>query len=233
MKRLIHFSSIHAYVQEPLLETLDETRPLVDSSMRVPPYDLSKAEGERLVRAAVEQGLDAVILNPTGIIGPHDFGPSYFGRVLLALGRGGFLVMVGGGFDWVDVRDIVDAALRAEEVAPAGARYLLSGHWVSNKELAAMVAEIAGVSPPRLFIPLGVARLAAPLASAWARAAGREALFTTVALRDLRGNRRISHARAAADLGYAPRPLRETLVDTLGWFESIGSMRRGAGRGIW
>jgi dihydroflavonol-4-reductase len=42
--------------------------------------------------------------------------------------------------------------------------------------------------------------------------------LTTVALRDLRGNRCISHARAAADLGYAPRPLRETLADTLAWF---------------
>jgi dihydroflavonol-4-reductase len=186
--------------------------------MRVPPYDRSKADGERLVRAAAEEGLSTVVLNPTGIIGPHDFGPSYFGQVLAALGQGALPAVVGGGFDWVDVRDVVNAALRAEEAAPAGARYLLSGHWVANRELAATVSRITGAPAPRLIVPLAVARLAAPFATAWARSRGRRALLTTVALRDLRGNRRISHARATTELGYTPRPLHDTLEDTLRWF---------------
>jgi dihydroflavonol-4-reductase len=219
IERLIHFSSIHAYVQEPLREVLDESRPLVEEAVRVPPYDRSKADGERLVRAAAGRGLNTVVLNPTGIIGPCDFGPSHFGRVLIALGRGALPVMVGGGFDWVDVRDVVEASLRAEEAAPAGARYLLSGHWVSNRELAATVSKITGAPAPRLTVPLAVARVAAPLATVWAWSRGTRALLTSVALRDLRGNRHISHARAAADLGYAPRPLHETLADTVRWFE--------------
>jgi dihydroflavonol-4-reductase len=219
VERLIHFSSIHAYVQEPLHEVLDESRPLVSEAMRVPPYDRSKAAGERLVRAAAERGLNTVVLNPTGIIGPCDFGPSPFGQVLASLGRGALPVIVGGGFDWVDVRDVVDASLRAEEVAPAGARYLLSGRWVTNRDLAATVSRISGKPAPRLTVPLAMARLATPFATAWARWRGKRALLTAVALRDLRGNRRISHARAAAELGYAPRPLRETLADTLRWYE--------------
>jgi dihydroflavonol-4-reductase len=218
IERLVHFSSIHAYVQEPLRRVLDESRPLVSEAGRAPPYDRSKADGERLVRAAAEQGLSTVVLNPTGIIGPGDFGPSPFGRVLAALGRGALPVIVGGGFDWVDVRDVIDASLRAEEAAPAGARYLLSGHWVTNRELAATVSGITGAPAPRLVVPLAVARLAAPFATAWARWHGKRALLTAVALRDLRGNRCISHARAAAELGFTPRPLDETLADTLRWF---------------
>jgi dihydroflavonol-4-reductase len=218
VRRLVHVSSIHAYVQQPLDAVLDESRPLVSGTSGVPPYDRSKAEGERLVRAAVERGLDAVILNPTGIIGPYDFGPSLFGRVLLELGVGRLPVMVGGGFDWVDVRDVVDAALRAGCEAPPGSRYLLSGHWVSNRRLASIVRSLTNASAVRLFVPLQVARLAAPLATAWARARGRTPLFTSVALRDLQGNRRISHARASAELHYTPRPLQDTLADTLGWF---------------
>jgi dihydroflavonol-4-reductase len=189
----------------------------VTAASAVPPYDRSKADGERLARAAAEQGLDAVIVNPTGIIGPFDFGPSSFGRVLAALARGRLPVLVDGGFDWVDVRDVVDAVVRAGGSAPRGSRYLLSGRWISNRQLAAMVCSLAGVRPVRLFVRLGIARLVAPLATAWARARGRAPLLTSVALRDLEGNRRISHARAAAELGYAPRPLRDTLADTLRW----------------
>jgi dihydroflavonol-4-reductase len=227
VSRLIHYSSIHAYVQEPLHEVLDESRPLVGGALRIPPYDRSKAEGERLVRAAAERGLNAVVLNPTGIIGPFDYGPSYFGRVLAALGRGGLPAMVSGGFDWVDVRDVVDASLRAEESASAGARYLLSGRWVTNRQLAAMVSEITGARPPQWYVPLPLAWMVAPLATARARARGKRGLLTTVALRDLRGNRCISHARAAADLGYAPRPLRETLTDTLSWLRRRGGATEG------
>ena len=179
------------------------------------------------MRAAVERGLNAVVLNPTGIIGPCDFGPSYFGQVLAALGRARLPAMAGGGFDWVDVRDVVDASLRAEESASAGARYLLSGRWVSNRQLAAMVSEITGARPPLWYVPLALAQMVAPLATAMARARGKRALLTSVALRDLRGNRCISHARASADLGYAPRPLHQTLADTLSWLRQ----RRGETEG--
>ena len=132
VRRLIHFSSIHALEQEPLDEPLDESRALA-TSRRVAPYDRSKAMGDSEVRRAAGQGLDAVILYPTAIIGPYDWRPSHVGDVLLALCCRRMPALVSSGFDWVDVRDVVAGALQAEHVAAPGSRYLLSGHWASVK----------------------------------------------------------------------------------------------------
>lgn len=223
VRRLVHFSSVHALVQEPMGTPVDESRPLVESG-QCSPYDRSKAAAEKEVQRGVELGLDAVIINPTAIVGPHDYRLSYFGEALLALARRQLPALVAGGFDWVDVRDVVDGAMRAEEQAPTGARYLLSGHWVSLYDLATMVGEITGVSAPRFVCPLWLARLGAPIITAIGRLNGKHPLYTSVSLRALQSNRNISHTRATRELGYQPRPFRETLIDTLRWFEETGKL---------
>ena len=223
VRRLIHFSSIHALVQEPLSVPVDESRPLVESR-KYPPYDRSKAAAEKEVRRGMEKGLDAVIIYPTAIIGPYDYQLSYFGEALLALAQNRLPAMVAGGFDWVDVRDVVEGAVRAGEQAPAGSRYLLSGHWVSMCDIAAMVAEITGVPTAKFVCPLWLARLGAPFISAVGRLNGKRPLYTSVSLRALKSNRHISHNKAARELDYRPRPFRESLVDTLRWFEENGQL---------
>jgi dihydroflavonol-4-reductase len=223
--RLVYFSSIHALVQEPLSAPVDESRPLV-SSRRCPPYDRSKASAEVVVRRAIEQGLDAVIISPTAIIGPHDYEPSYFGEALIRLARHKLPALVTGGFDWVDVRDVVSGAMLAEARAPRGTGYLLSGHWLSMCDIAAGVERITGVPATRFVCPLWLARASVPVIKGISRLNGRRPLYTDVSLRALQSNRRISHAKATRELGYLPRPFRETLFDTLRWFEENGQLPR-------
>ncbi len=223
--RLVHFSSIEAYQKEPLDVELDEDRPLVDPSHHHSAYELSKAEGERLVRQAIQDGMDAIILNPTAVIGPYDFKPSHIGQVLVALMNHRLPALVSGGFNWVDARDVVAAALKAEICAPAGSRYLIAGHWVSVRELANTVARLTGASAPRLILPLHLAKLAAPLLVAMTHLAGRRPLFTSVSLEALDSNRFISSRRAVRDLAYQPRPFEETLTDTLHWFVDSGQLK--------
>jgi dihydroflavonol-4-reductase len=225
VRRLVHFSSIHALEQEPLDVPVDEERPLVESA-RHPPYDRSKAAAERCVREGIARGLDAVILYPTGIIGPYDFRPSHLGGVVLSICHGKLPALVTGGFDWVDVRDVVAGAMRAEERAPPGASYLLSGHWVSARDLASAVSELTGARAPRLTVPIWAARLGIPFVVGLARLNKGEPLYTRVALGALHSNRRISHERAARDLDYRPRPFRDTLIDTLQWFRGAGTLDR-------
>ena len=223
VRRLVHFSSIHALVQEPFETPVDESRPLV-SSKNCPPYDRSKAASEIEVRHAIEQGLDAVIVNPTGVIGPYDYQPSFLGEAILSMARNSLPARVTGGFDWVDVRDVVAGAMSAEAQAPAGASYLLSGHWVSMCDIAGMVAEITGVKNNKFTCPLWLARVGAPVIQGVSRLSGKRPLYTSVSLKALRSNRHISHEKAARELGYQPRPFRETLEDTLRWFAANGQL---------
>jgi dihydroflavonol-4-reductase len=230
--RLVHFSSIHALEQRPLDRAVDEDRPLSDEHpvRGLPPYDRSKAAGERLVREASRAGLDTVILNPTGMFGPFDFKPSLFGRVLVALANGKLPALVDGGFDWVDIRDVAASAATAAELlagvrrgaAVAGRRYLLPGRWASLAEVAGMVADVTGVPAPRWAAPLWAARVAAPFSTAAAFVLGHRPLFTGVSLAALRNNRRVNGERAAADLGHSPRDLRGSVTDTVRWFADRG-----------
>jgi dihydroflavonol-4-reductase len=223
VRRLVHFSSIHAIMQEPLNMPIDESRPLADCG---PPYDRSKAAGEREVIRGIEKGLDAIIINPTAVIGINDYRPSHFGEVLLFLANRKLPILVTGGFDWVDVRDVVEGAMRAEERAPTGAKYLLSGHWVSLCDTADLVGKITGAPAPGLVSPMWLARFGAPFVTAYDRLTGRRPLYTSVSLRAMRSNRNISHQKASLELGYSPRPFEETIVDTLRWFEKEGKLEK-------
>jgi dihydroflavonol-4-reductase len=223
VRRLIHFSSIHAYEQSPYDRFVDESRNLVNSAnASLLPYSRTKAAGERLVREATAQGLDTVIFNPTGIIGPWDFKPSHFGEALLSLATGGLPALVDSGFDWTDVRDVAEAAITAEEKSPPGSRYLLSGKWASMSELAEMVEGLTGRRASPVVLPLWFARSTVELLHLYSHLTGRHTPFTPGAIKAMDANRHISHRQAEKDLGYRPRPLMETVADTLRWFQDHG-----------
>jgi dihydroflavonol-4-reductase len=228
VKRLMHFSSIHALSALPRGETIDEKRPLAGEE--APAYDRSKAEADRLVLRAVREGLNAVVLNPTAVLGPHDYKPSYMGRTLLSIYHGDLKALVRGGFDWVDVRDIVHGALQAEGRAEAGERYLLSGNWLPVSDLARLVEEVAGRRVRRFVFPLWLARTGVPFVSLLASLRKTEPLFTGESLHALRNHRYVSHEKASRELGYRPRPLPVTIRDTFSWFEERGYLETGSHR---
>ncbi len=224
VRRLVHVSSIHAYDQHPSDEVLDESRGPADGP-RHDPYDRSKAAGEVEVRRGIDRGLDAVILNPTSVIGPWDAGPSPMGQVFLDLYRRRIPALIASGYDWVDVRDVVSAAMSAETQARCGENYLVSGHWHTVRELARLSQQATGVASPRLQFPVSIARLWAPCQVLLDRSRGRRPLYTPAAVRVMaQGNRRISSAKARAELGFHPRSLAESVNDTYRWFDEHGML---------
>jgi dihydroflavonol-4-reductase len=223
VRRLIHFSSIHALVQEPFDSPVDENSPLV-SSPTAPPYDRSKAAAEREVRAGMARGLDAVILNPTALVGPYDFQPSFFGEAVLFMASGLLPALVEGGFDWVDVRDVALGAAAAARFAPPGASYILGGHWHSVRDVAEITAQLNRRHAPLLTVPMGIAQAAAPVVEFLAHLVRLRPIFTRNTLRALHSNHQVSHARAERELGYHPRPLTESLTDTIAWFRDTGRL---------
>ena len=150
--------------------------PIRESSPRSGPrnyaYDHSKFLGEEEVRKVVAEGLHAVIVNPTGVIGPVDFAPSRMGTVFLDLAQRKLPALVNGTFDFVDVRDVCDGIVRAAAQGKPGDNYLLGGHHVSVKQLAEVAATATGVPRPRTTLPLGLAYLGLPFAALASKMSG-------------------------------------------------------------
>jgi len=215
VRRFIHTSSVHAF-DLTRGGVIDETSPRSESP-HLAAYDRSKAAGEIEVREVVARGLDAVVVHPTGVIGPIDFEPSRMGRMLLQLRDRSLPSLVNGGFDFVDVRDVVGALIAASERGRTGESYLAAGSWISVADLARAAAAITSVPPPRLVVSVGLARVGVPFAAAWGWMTEQEPLYTSESLSTLAHTARISSAKAADELDYRARPLEETLRDTYAW----------------
>jgi nucleoside-diphosphate-sugar epimerase len=96
IKKFIHYSSIHAFDPHPLDEVLDETRAFIGKTKLV--YEKSKAEGERMVLDSVSKGLNALVINPTAVVGPYDFHGSYLGQALIKIYQNKLPMLIPGGY---------------------------------------------------------------------------------------------------------------------------------------
>ncbi len=224
VKRFIHFSSIHAFQQHPQSEQLDETRPLVENEGFA--YDRSKAAGERAVMDAVKNGLDALVLSPTAIIGPSDPEPSLIGNAVIDIYNHKIPSLVPGGYDWVDVRDVVNAAISAIDKGRTGEKYLLSGHWHSLQEFSALIQLHTGRKTVNTILPIWIARVGLPFIGMYSKISGTKPLYTSESLTIIsEGSRMINNTKAKRELNFNPRPLTETLKDFLNWLKANGSIQ--------
>jgi dihydroflavonol-4-reductase len=217
VKKIIHFSSIHAFRQEPHNEELNESRDLeLDSKVS---YDRSKALSQKFMMEASSDDLEIIVINPTAIIGPGDFRLSLTGSALIRLYKGQLPSLIPGGYDWVDVRDVCMAAIKAMECGVPGECYLVGGCYQSLRTLSFEIAQLGGHRPPRIELPFWTARIGIPFLNVHSAIRKTEPLYTSVSLHTLKkSHTRISHEKARSVLGYNPRPFTETLSDTIAWY---------------
>ena len=215
-KKFIHFSSIHAFQTQSSDPILDESRSMVETNKTI--YEFTKAEGEREIMKAVKEGLNAVVLNPTAVIGPFDYRGSLLGQAIIGIYQNKLPFLVSGGYNWVDVRDVVSASIKAIESGRKGEKYILSGEYCSLGELSAMISKISGCRIP-VIVPVSLARLACPFFQIYSSITKKEPLYTYQSL-DILVNSpvNISNEKARKELGYEPRPLEQTLKDTFDWY---------------
>jgi dihydroflavonol-4-reductase len=217
VQRLVYTSSIHALARLPHGRIVDENAPF-DPDNPYGAYDQSKAQATLEVQKAASAGLDAVIACPTGVIGPYDFRGSVMGNVIRSASMHQLTPYVDGAYDFVDVRDVADGLIAAAEKGRKGETYILSGEHISVRALLETVEKVTGKGFPRFKVPMGLAKFAANFTPWYYRLTRTSPRFTPYSLAVLVSNARISHAKAARELGYAPRPIRESLSDMIAWF---------------
>jgi dihydroflavonol-4-reductase len=219
VRRLVYTGSIHAFFERPIGTTIDETTPL-DVQQTCGEYGSSKARACTEVLEAANNGLNAVIVCPTGVVGPYDFEPSRLGQLLLDLSRKKLTAYIDGAYDFVDVRDVARGHLIAAQKGKTGEMYILSGECISVRGLMEMVRDIAGVHAPRIKVPYSLAWIASFFTPLYYRMKKIEPRFTRYALHTLKSNSCISSMKAQRELGYTPRPLREAINDAIAWFRA-------------
>jgi dihydroflavonol-4-reductase len=216
VRRMVHISSIHAFQRMPHGVCIDEHVPFAPDSP-AGAYDRTKAEGTLAVLETVAQGLDAVIACPTGIIGPYDYLDSEMGNVIRNFAQKRLHFLVKGAYDFVDVRDVATGLTLAAEKGRTGETYILSGARIEIAQIKQIVQEFVGIHTPHIVAPMWLAEVFARIAEPFYRLTHAIPKFTQYSLRTVRDNCDFSHAKAQTELGYTPRPLRESITDVLRW----------------
>jgi dihydroflavonol-4-reductase len=225
VRRMVNCGSLNAF-RYAAGDQVDESSPR-STDPRLPVYNRSKYAGELELLKVVEDGLDALTCNPTGIYGPVDQ-PTRLSRLnasLLDAAKGRVPVAIKGAFDMVDVRDVARGFLLAAEKGRTGENYLLTGHRIGLPEINGMAAIGAGHRAPRIVLPLSVLTTLAPFVDPIARRFGSDAM-SPAALETLTASPFVDGSKARDELGYEPRPTEETVRDLLAFFVEHGILTR-------
>lgn len=185
-------------------------------------YASTKRAGEEVALAASRRGLRVVVVNPAIVLGPGDPRPSAGGDYVLRAAAGRIPFCVRMLQSLVDVRDVAEGHILAAEKGKPGQRYILSAGALWMADFVAAVRAEAGNPGRPLVLPRWVLPPVAALAEWWAARRGEPAVVTREQARMARRQGAFSGARARRELGWKPRPLPETIRDSVGWFADRG-----------
>jgi dihydroflavonol-4-reductase len=192
------------------------------------PYAVVRRNAEQAALALATPAFAVMSVCPSFTLGPDDPIGAPANKLVGLVMRRKFPVTLPVGFGTLDVRDFADGVLAAAERGRPGRRYLLSGDNVTAGRFLAEVAAVAGVRAPRLRMPLLVVRAAVGAVNVLSRVRGRPAPIDPSLLQIVGRFAWYDTTRARSELGWEPRPLRQTLVDTVASLRSAAQPSDGA-----
>jgi len=222
VERLVHLSSIAA-----LGHPLD--RHLADENTRFNwgdsvGYKYSKRLAELEVLEGVRQGLEAVIVNPSVIIGERDVN-FHGGSLLTNVKKGTTLFYIDGGMNVVYVGDVVKGILSAAERGRAGERYILGGENLTTQEVFTRTAALIGGRAPIARIPIPILHtITRTIEAVWGLFGGEPPITM-----DLMVHAGIynwySSAKAERELGYTITPFDDAIRAAYRWYQDHGYLK--------
>lgn len=185
-------------------------------------YSISKYFAEVEAFRLGAAGLPVVVVNPTLVVGERDIRPTSSGQMVIDVASGKLPVYVDGHVNVVDVRDVARGHLLAAEHGRVGERYLLGGENLSVKEYFGLIADAAGVRPPRIRAPYALALAMAHLYELQSRFTHRHPVATVSELKIGRLGETYDSTKAIDELGFTRTPVQECIRRAVQWFTEHG-----------
>jgi dihydroflavonol-4-reductase len=224
-RRVVYTSSAGVLASSRTGEPANEETPVRLSDM-IGPYKQSKFLAERAVLRLVNQGLPAVIVNPTTPIGAMDRKPTPTGKVIVDFLKRRIPAYVDTGLNFVDVEDIAAGHVEAAKKGTIGQRYILGGRNLTLKGFLAMLAELTGRKPPRWRLPYVPVLCAAFVSEGMARlASGRTPLISLTGVRMSHRYMFFDCSKAIRKLGLPQNSLESAARKAIDWYNSAGYVR--------
>jgi len=218
--KLIYMSSVVAVGASADGQVLNEDSPYTLAPLNLGYFE-TKRKAEELVKEACQNGyVQAVMLNPSTIYGAGD-AKKGSRRTQLKVARGKFPFFTGGGVSVVSVHDVVQAVLRAREVGRNGERYILSGDNITIQDLLQRIAKIAGVPPPRIYLP-NLAVRGIGYVGDFLEGLGKKGPLNSENAWTAILYHWFDHQKAKRDLGFNPRPAQVALKESVDWILENG-----------
>jgi dihydroflavonol-4-reductase len=221
VERVVYTSSVAVLKTRKNGFPADESL-LLDEAEAIGAYKRSKVAAERLVGEMIDDGLPAVIVNPSAPVGPRDRRPTPTGRIIVEAASGRMPAFVDTGLNLVHVDDVAAGHLAALKHGRVGERYILGGENMALADMLAIVARLTGRSSPWLRLPRGPIYPVAFLAESIARITKREPFVTLDGLRMAKHQMFFTSAKAERELGYRARPAEEGIRDAIDWSREAG-----------
>ena len=221
LERIVYTSSIAAVGHRPGKQLASEETEF-DSWNEANDYIRSKWLSERLALAFAREGLPVVVVNPAFPFGERDTGPTPTGGLIVEALRGKVPGYLEGGFNAVDVDDVAEGHVLADEKGKLGERYILGAHNLSHREFYEAVTRAAKMAPIARRLP---ARLLLGMAWAmerYAESSKHPPMITRKAIRYANQYVWFDCSKARNELGMPQTPLEESIDKAIRWFSDNG-----------
>jgi dihydroflavonol-4-reductase len=221
LARVVHTSSIAAVGLPGAGELADESTAF-DYWDQADHYIRSKWLSERDALRFAAEGLPVVVVNPAFPFGERDVAPTPTGRFIVEALHRRIPGYPEGGFNAVDVDDVAEGHVLAEERGRVGERYILGGHNVTYGEFYGAVTELAGLPPITRKLPTPLVYTLAWAMEKYATYTHEPPRITLKAARYARREVWFDTRRARNELGMPTTPLNDTIEKAIRWFRANG-----------
>lgn len=208
IKKLIHISSVAALGRLKGQEFVSENNKWVDNPLNST-YAESKYKAELEVYRGYEEGLETIILNPSVILAPADWNKSSAKLFKYAWKERKFYIE--NDFNYVDVRDVSNVAVRMISENFSGHRFILNAGKLPLIQFLTKVATRFNKRPPTIRANTGLLRVLAFLEMSRSRLLGSDPLITKETARLANTQFFFSNEKIKKHLNFEFKSIDETL----------------------